>query len=63
LRVLSLVQDDCPNIVECWYFVLLPLPLSKLQLLNYSDVTQAFIAITLLFVLVMYVIYYTLLLC
>jgi hypothetical protein len=56
------VQDDCPNIVECWYFVLLPLPLSKLQLLNYSDVTQASIAITLLFVFVMYVIYYTLLL-
>jgi hypothetical protein len=50
MRVSSLWKDDYPNISEHWYFVLLLLLLSKLQelhLLNYYDVTQESIAITL----------------
>jgi hypothetical protein len=50
MRVSSLGKDDYPNISEHWYFVLLLLLLSKLQelhLLNYYDVTQESIAITL----------------
>jgi hypothetical protein len=44
----SLGQDDCLDIVECWYFISLPILLSKLHLLNYSDVvTQESIVITL----------------
>jgi hypothetical protein len=65
LRASSLGQDDCHDIVECWYFVSLLLPLLKLlkvHSLNYSDVTQKSIGITLLFGFVIYVMYYALLL-
>jgi hypothetical protein len=50
LRTSSQEQDDCPCIIECWCFVSLPLSILKLQklhLLNYSDVTQESIVITL----------------
>jgi hypothetical protein len=62
--VSRLTDNDCPCIIECWYLVSLLLSkFRKHHLLNYSDVTQESIVITLLFSLVMYVMYYSLLLC
>jgi hypothetical protein len=64
LRVSSLGQDHCSCIIECWYFISLSLPFSKLRklhLLSYFDVTQKSIVIILVFRLVRCVIYYVLL--
>jgi hypothetical protein len=50
MRASSLGQYDSPCIIECWYFVSLPLSkFQKLHLLNYYDVTQESSVITLLF--------------
>jgi hypothetical protein len=47
---IALGQDDYPGAIECWYFVLLPVSkLQELHLLNYSDVTQESIIITLFY--------------
>jgi hypothetical protein len=47
---IALGQDDYPGVIECWYFVLLPVSkLQELYLLNYSDVTQESIIITLFY--------------
>jgi hypothetical protein len=64
MKASSLGQDDCPSIIECWYFISLPLLLLKVQklhLLNYSDVTKKSIIIT-FFRFIIYVMYYALLL-